>query len=399
MPDAAAPPVREPIFDFDYVADPTLLADIHSAYWRLKDVAPEVFWTPRNGGHWMVTSAQAAIAVLRRPEIFSNRLLSIPPHPRQQKMIPETLDPPEHRPYRELLRPYFEDKAIAPLAPRIEEWAERLIGSVADNGECEFVDELGSRFPLSVFMEMFGFPLDQLEHFRSLVVDLFRATSDEAKRTEVSGQIVAVLVGLIEARRTDPRNDLISTLVSVDFEGRKLTQEELISIGYLMFLAGLDTVVNALAFGMRHLAHDEALMVRLIEEPDSAPAIVEELMRRYAFVSVPRYVTQDTEVAGVRMRAGDSVLVPLAMVGWDEKTTSCPAEVRLDRPQCHHAAFGSGIHTCLGNRLARLEMAVFYRTWARRIGRFRMVNKGPLQFRGGNVQALEALHLQWGKSS
>ena len=104
---------------------------------------------------------------------------------------------------------------------------------------------------------------------------------------------------------------------------------------------------------------------------------------------------EDVDVGGVKMLAGDSVLVPLAMVGWDDKLTECPAEVRLDRPHCRHAGFGSGIHTCLGIHLARLEMITFYRVWARRIGHFGEVEKAPLRFRGGSVQALEALHLAW----
>lgn len=386
---------RAPVYDFDYVADPAILADVHQGYWQLKQNAPPVFWTPRNGGHWVVTSADAGIEVLRHPDRFSSRFLSIPPDPNQQKMIPESLDPPEHRAYRQLLRPFFESKAIEPLAPRIEQWAEEMIGAVAAKGECEFVEELGSRFPISVFMELFGFPLDQFDLFRSTVVEFFKAGTDATQRMQLAGRIVGILAGLNAERRAEPRDDLISALVHIDFEGRKLRDDELISIGFLMFLAGLDTVVNALAFGMRHLARDEALRTRLIDDPDSAPGVVEELMRRYTFVSVPRYVAQDTEIGGVTMRAGDSVLVPLAMVGWDEKLTECPAEVRLDRPHCRHAAFGSGVHTCLGIHLARLEMIKFYQVWARRIGHFREVEGAPLRFRGGSVQALEALHLAW----
>lgn len=387
--------VREPVYEFDYITDPALEADVHAAYWNLKQNAPPVFWTSAHGGHWVVTSSDAAIEVLRHPDRFSSKFLSIPPNPAQPKMIPESLDPPEHRPYRQLLRPYFESKAIEPLEPRIREWAERLIDDVADKGECEFVDALGSRFPVSVFMEMFGFPLDQFDFFRATVVEYFDARVDMERRMQLTMQILGTLTQLIEARRAEPKDDLVSTLVHVDFEGRKLSQDELISIGFLMFLAGLDTVVNALAFGMRHLAHDEALRTRMIDDPAAIPSIVEELMRRYTFVSTPRYITQDTEIAGVKVFEGDSVLVPLHMVGWDEKLTSCPAEVRLDRPHCRHAGFGSGIHTCLGIHLARLEMTVFYETWAKKIGHFRMREGQQLHFRGGSVQALEALHLEW----
>jgi cytochrome P450 len=386
---------RHPVYAFDYVSEPAIRADVHAAYWDLKQKAPPVFWTPAHGGHWVVTTAAAAIEVLRQPELFSNKYLSIPPNPNQPKMIPESLDPPEHRSYRQLLRPFFEPKAIAVFEPRIREWADRLIGAVADAGACEFVDALGSRFPVTVFMEIFGFPLERFDFFRATVVEYFNAQIDQGRRMALSGQILGVLNELFEARRAEPRDDLASTLIAVDFEGRKLTHEELMSIGFLMFLAGLDTVVNALSFGMRHLANDAALRTRLIGDPASIPAIVEELMRRYAFVSTPRYITKDTVIAGVNVFAGDSVLVPLHVVGWDEKFTECPADVRLDRPHCHHAAFGSGVHTCLGVHLARLEMAVFYETWARKIGHFRLREGQTLQFRGGSVQALEALHLEW----
>lgn len=387
---------RQPVFDFDFVADRAIAEDVHNAYWRIKEQAPEVFWTPHNGGHWVVNSASTVMTVLQQPERFSNRVLSIPPSP-ILKAIPISLDPPEHRRYRTLLQPYFDEKAIAPLAQRIEEWADRIIDRVADKGGCEFVDEVGSRFPLSVFMELFGFPLDQLEQYRTLVMDLFNPTTEPSRQAQVSGEIVALLVNLIAQRRAAPQDDLMSKLVLVDFEGRKLTDEELISIGFLMFAAGLDTVVNALSFGMRRLGQDEALLSRLIDEPDSTAAMVEELMRRYTFVSTPRYVTQDIEVGGAMMREGDLVLVPLAAVGWDEAANECPAEVRIDRTPCRHAGFGAGIHTCLGNRLARLEMTIFYRVWARRIGRFRVAENSSLRFRGGSVQSLVALPLMWGE--
>lgn len=386
---------RTPTFDFDYQVGPALQADVHAAYLELKRQAPPVFWTPRNGGHWVTTSSAACIRVLQHPEIFSSQFLSIPPNPNQPKMIPESLDPPEHRAYRQLLRPYFESKAIAPLEPRILEWTERLVSDVAQHGECEFVEALASRLPVSVFMELFGFPLDRFDYFRSLVLGFFDTNRDASERARFSGEIVGALIELSDARRREPKDDLISALVAVDFEGRKLEQDELISIGFLMFVAGLDTVTNAMSFGMRHLAGDAALRQRMIDDPVCIPAAVDELMRRYTFVSAPRYIIQDTELGGAQLRKGDSILVPLHMVGWDEKMTSDPETVTLDRPACKHAGFGSGIHTCLGIHLARLELAVFYRVWFARIGHFEMAPGTAPRTRGGSVQAMESLHLRW----
>jgi cytochrome P450 len=245
-------------------------------------------------------------------------------------------------------------------------------------------------------MEMFGFPLDRFDFFRTLVVDFFKAQTAEAQRMQLAGTIMMTLGELIEARRAEPREDLISQLVAIDFEGRKLEQHELLSIGFLMFLAGLDTVTNAMSFGMRHLAHDPALRQRLIDDPSAIPAAVEELMRRYTFVSAPRYLVADTELEGVHLSKGDSILVPLHMVGWDEKMTSDPETVTLERPTCKHAGFGSGIHTCLGIHLARLELAVFYRVWFATIGHFEEVETDQKhRTRGGSVQAMESLHLRW----
>jgi len=388
---------RAPVYEFDYFRDPGILEDIHKGYWTLKEKAPPLFWTPCNGGHWVTTKADVITKVLRHPEIFSSKFLSIPPNPAQPKMIPESLDPPEHRPYRQMLRPFFEGKAIAPLEPRITEWTTELIDRVADKGECDFVEAVASRLPVNVFMEIFGFPMERFVEFRSISNRFFDHATDEQVRMELTGAIIQMLSELIQARMAEPKEDLISTLIAVPFEGRKLTFEELMSIGFLMFLAGLDTVTNAMSWGMRHLAHDPALRQRIIDDPACIPNAVEELLRRYAFVSTPRYLVEDTEIDGIELKAGESILAPLMMVGWDEKLTDNPDKVDLDRPHFRHAAFGSGVHTCLGLHLARMELAIFYRLWFEKIGHFEEDTSKPTpRMRGGSVMACETLHLKWG---
>lgn len=386
-----------PVYEFDFYRDPHILEDVHKGYWRLKEQAPALFWTPCNGGHWVATRADIITKVLRHPEIFSSRDLSIPPNPMQPKMIPESLDPPEHRPYRQLLRPFFESKAIAPLQPRITEWTDRLIDRIIDDGACDYVDAIASRLPVSVFMEMFGFDLDRFDEFRGITTRYFDHALAIEERMMLTGQIMAILSELIQARMVEPRDDLVTQLVTIDFEGRRLTFEELMSISFLMFLAGLDTVVNALTFGMRHLAHDAALRQRGIDDPACIPDLVEELLRRYAFVALPRVVVEDTEIDGIALKAGESILAPLMFVGWDEQLAADPAAVSVDRPHYRHAAFGSGIHTCLGLHLARMEMITFYHRWFARIGHFREDSSKPTpKMRGGSVTACETLYLAWG---
>jgi cytochrome P450 len=389
-------PARSPVHEFDYIADPDLLIDCHARYWKLKDTAPSVFWTNHNGGHWVCNSGSAVTQVLRHPEIFSSRILSIPANPNQPKMIPEMLDPPEHRPYRQMLRPFFESKAIAPLEQRVVDWTDELLDAVVAEGECEFVGAVASRLPVAVFMELFGFPMENFDEFRKLVVDFFNARATTDDRSRLGQTIMGHLTELIQQRMAAPRNDMISQIIASDIEGRAPSFEELLSIGFLMFLAGLDTVTNAMSFGLRHLAHDEKLRQRAIDDPAVIPDLVEELLRRYAFVSTPRFIVQDTVLEGAQLKAGDSILAPLPFVGWDEKLNEDPKTVSVERQFYRHAAFGSGIHTCLGLHLARLELVVFYRAWFSKIGHFRQVHKGDESCRGGSVMALEHLHLAWG---
>lgn len=388
-------PARSPVYEFDYIADPGLLADVHDRYWELKETAPPVFWTNAHGGHWMCNTASSVSQVIRHPEIYSSRYLSIPPNPNQPAMIPEMLDPPEHRPYRQMLRPFFESKAIAPLEARVVEWTDQLLGDIADAGECEFVSSIASRLPVAVFMELFGFPMEKFDEFRHLVVGFFNARATPDERNALAQTILGHLAELIQQRMAEPRDDMISKIIVSEVEGRRLTFEELMSIGFLMFLAGLDTVTNAMSFGMRHLAHDETLRQRAIDDPDVIPDLVEELLRRYAFVATPRYIVADTELEGVRLFAGDCILAPLPLVGWDEGLNPDPKTVSVERQFYRHAAFGSGIHTCLGLHLARMELIVFYRAWFARIGHFRRIEKGDETCRGGSVMALEHLHLAW----
>jgi cytochrome P450 len=386
---------RTPVFEFDYIADPGVLADCHDRYWELKETAPPVFWTSAHGGHWVCNTGATVQHVVRHPELFSSRYLSIPPNPDQPKMIPEMLDPPEHRPYRQMLRPFFESKAIEPLDGRIAAWTDQLLDEVVSKGECDFVEAIGSRLPVAVFMELFGFPMEKFEEFRALVTGFFHSQASNENRNQLAQAIVANLAELIQARMAEPRDDMISKIIAGEVDGRKLSFEELMSIGFLMFLAGLDTVTNAMSFGMRHLAHDDKLRQRAIDDPAVIPNMVEELLRRYAFVATPRYVTEDTELGGAQLRAGDCILAPLPLVGWDEALTEDPKTVSVERQFYRHAAFGSGIHTCLGLHLARMELIIFYRAWFGRIGHFRQVTKGDETCRGGSVMALEHLHLAW----
>ncbi|RIJ29843.1 cytochrome P450 [Henriciella mobilis] len=387
------PPER--VVEFDFYNDARIQKDIHDGLIALRSEAPGLFWTPFNGGHWVVLDTSAISTVLRTPKVFSSRQLQIPPRQNAPVMIPESLDPPEHLLYRRLMMSWFEPRQIAHLKSRVDHWTKHFVANVKDKGGCEFVEAVASRIPVTVFMEFVGFPLDRHEDFRSLIDGMFRSSSPEESQTYAM-KIMGELQTLISARMDKREDDLLSRLIDADFEGRKLTFEELMSIGFLLFLAGLDTVTNAMSFGTRHLARYPDFQTQLRAHPERCAEAAEELLRRYTFPNLPRQVAKDTELDGVALKAGEMVLCVIAMAGLDESLNPNATDVRLDREKRNHFAFGYGGHTCLGRHLAKMELEAFYRHWLAEIPPFRIdSSKPPSGVRGGSVMGLSSLHLTW----
>jgi cytochrome P450 len=188
---------------------------------------------------------------------------------------------------------------------------------------------------------------------------------------------------------------LLSKLLAETVLGRPLTLSELQSMGYLLFLAGLDTVANALSFAFRHLATDPALQQRLAADPARIPDFVEESLRCYGVVNQTRIVCQDIEIAGVEFHEGDMVSCALPLAGLDERKNPDPERFDIDRKGREHIAFSTGAHTCIGNFLARAEMKIFTEEWLRRVPHFRVAPGATLTWRAGQVMALLTLPLEW----
>ncbi|MET0987016.1 MAG: cytochrome P450 [Steroidobacteraceae bacterium] len=378
----------------DIYFDARFKKDLHLGWHSLHADAPDIFFTPFNGGHWVVTRFDLMSTILRDSEHFSNRELDIPASNSPNVMIPLNLDPPDHTPYRIALMAHFDRKSIVAMEPKLRAWASRLIDRVLDQGGCDFTETLGAGFPVSVFMEMSGLPLDRFEEFRKIAVEYFGKTTIE-RRIELQNIIVGLLTELIEARQRERKDDLISKLIDADVRGRRLTLQELQSMGFLLFIAGLDTVANALTFAYRHLAEDTALQDRLRQDPAVIPDFVEESLRRYAVVNQTRIVKKDIDFAGASFRTGDMVLCPLTLGGMDERKNPTPERFDLDRQKREHITFSIGPHVCLGNVLARAEMRIFTEEWVKRIPRFQIAAGSKPEWRAGLVMALMHLPLQW----
>jgi cytochrome P450 len=383
------------VYPFDLYRDSRLLkGDLFEGYAEITRGKPDVFYTPENGGHWVVTRLSIAQEILKDYQHFSVREMEVPRIANPILLLPLTADPPTSLPYRQLLMPYFAPKSVAELGVKIREWAAHFIDAVAAKGHCDFLAEVSSRFPVTIFMEMMGIPFDRFESFRQLADEFFQDIP-EARRHALYGTVVAQFTELWEARKRERKNDLISVMVDAKVDGRPLTLDEFQSMSFLLFLAGLDTVVNVLTLGYRALAENPAVQSRLAQDPAAIPGFVEECVRLFGVVNQPRIVTHDFERFGVKFREGDMVVCLSPTFGRDERENPDALQLDVDRQNRKYLTFSIGPHLCLGHNLARAEIGIFTEEWIKRIPRFRVKPGFKPTFRPGMVMSIKALQLEW----
>ena len=382
------------LFEFDMYADRRFEKGLHEALKSLHEDAPDIFFTPANDGHWMVTRAELLNEVLTDPARFSAKEQRVPRVEDAMVLIPLNLDPPEHTFYRRILTPHFGPNAIAAMRPKIREWAQRLVAAVADKGECDFAEEVGSLFPVSIFMELMGLPLERLREYRALVLEYFENVPAD-RRIELENIISNELRVVIEARKAEPKDDLISKLLVEAVEERQISMSELEQLCNLLFQAGMDTVANFASFFFLFLARNPDVQRQICEAPDRIPDFVDEGLRMFGVVSNARLVTQDTELGGAQLREGDIVVCALPLAGLDERRNADPLKFDIDRKGRSHMVFSQGNHLCIGHNLARAEMRVLLEEWVKAIPEFRLAEGFEPPFRPGSVFGLGTLSLEW----
>jgi len=382
------------VFDFNLNDDPRLRADLHDGLLALRQAAPgPIFFSPRNGGNWVVTGHQECHAIARNPQVFANNPITVRPELAQTPRIPVSIDPPDHAAYRRVLMEQLTPRALARLEPDIHDTLNDLIDRVIETGRCDFVPAVSEPLPVWVFMRMMGFPLERYKEFREWVGTLVQFLPPQVRQKTLD-LVAEMSAPLIQERMADRRDDLISRLIDADIDGRKPTFDEVISYCLMLFVAGLDTVVNAMSFGVRHLAMDQQLQAQLREDPALIPDAIEELLRRYSFANPVRFVLQDHDAFGVPLRRGDVVTLLLSAADLDERAFPAPTRVELHRAT-PHLAFNAGPHRCVGLHLARMELRILYETWLRRMPTFRLDPDRPWRFHQGTVMGIESLPLVW----
>jgi cytochrome P450 len=396
------------VYDFDMYRDPALLADPHERVREILRKAPPVFWTPRNGGHWVAIGHEAVFEASRDTAHFSSeRFHSDPSTPRQARKLPDgrhipqpvpiSMDPPEHGKFRAPLASVFGPRAIKARTEEIRTLAVSLIEAVKPHGRCDLIPDVAEPLPVQVFLKMMGLPLDRQADFRRMVHE-FLAPAGRTDPLEMAlrRRMVADACGdVILARKDEPKDDLISLLWAAQIEGEKMTVERLEDFSTLLFIAGLDTVINGMGFGVRHLARNPDFQNELRAKPELIPAAAEELLRRYAFAVPVRRIAKEVEIAGVQLKPGEWLMLYLPGANLDPDAFPKPEVFDMDREDQNHIAFGVGPHRCLGAHLARLELQVFYQELLARLPTFRLDAYKPVKFHAGNIIAIDSLPLRW----
>jgi cytochrome P450 len=396
------------IYAFDYNKDPEYCRDPHARAADLARTAPPIFWTPYNGGHWMFQSFEAVSEALRdyaafssehfSPEAFAAMMAEIPEEERIPAPVPICIDPPLHAKLRGPLYSTFSPKSVMAREGEIRALAERLVDHIAGQGRCEFQHDVSDIYPVEIFLGMFGLPVEKEREYRDLAKrHLTTVSPDLAENMIMLKDIAMVMRDTIIQRRDHRKNDLISMLWSLQIEGEPMNLDLMLSYCVILFIAGLDTVVNALGFGVRHLASDPALQKELRAKPELIPAASEEILRRYAFVAPIRIMKKDHSFRGVELKETERVMMFIPSASVDARQYTNPTSFDAHRQGLSHLAFGTGPHLCLGMHLARLELKIMYETILKKLPEFRLDPDRPPRFHGSIIAGPTSVHLVWGE--
>jgi cytochrome P450 len=396
------------VYDYDAFSDPEFHLDQFGKVQRILQDAPPVFWTPRNGGHWIMASHAAVTKantdwetysnVLIPPDILATMTAQLPPGTiTPANALPSGADGPEHTKYRAPLNPAFTPKVVAAKSEEIRALAAELIERVRPNGKCEIINDISAVLPVQMFLKMWGLPVEKHNEYRVLVDSITGGSShDFGKMIQSAMMLIGVFNDELVEHRDNPRDDIISMMWKLEIGGEPMTLELMQSYGLALFLAGLETVRNAMALGARHLAMNPDLQAQVRADPSLIPRMSEELLRLYSFAAPPRVCARDHVIEGATMRAGERIMLLLACANRDPRHFDQPNEFRMDREDGRlHLAFGSGAHRCLGMHLARLEMQIYYEELLSRLPSFRLDPDHPTTYHGGHTSGPDNVNLLW----
>lgn len=315
-----------------------------------------------------------------------------------------TMDPPRHKVYRSLINKVFSARRVAKMQDYMEQIADELIDNIIDKGECEFVRDFATPLPVYVIADQLGVPRADLRKIKAWS-DAFASRlggmvtpEAEIENAHLIVEYQQYMVGIIQDRRAQPRDDMISDLANTTIEdGRLMTMEELLSMIQQLLVAGNETTTSAIAGGLLSLIQLSDQLQVLLDDPAIIDNAVEEILRlETPSAGLWRVVTRDTRIRGVAIPAGSLLMLRYAAGNRDAAVFSQPEVMDVCRANAEdHLAFGQGTHFCPGAMLARKEMQVAFRALLQRLTNIRLVEGKNDLTHWPNVvlRGLKSLHI------
>jgi cytochrome P450 len=340
-------------------------------------------------GVWHVFRYADVHRAISEPEVFSSDIGRVLPVGKKlsEGNLPRT-DPPRHHQLRRLVGAAFSPKVVTGLAPRIAEITGALLDATGGSGEFDLVPTLAYPLPVTVIAELLGLPAADRELFGIWADRLFgREVEDPTdpelgkKIDEATADMLAYLLEHCRDRRARPREDLISKLATVEADGERLTDTEVVNFSLVLLLAGHITTTALLGNTVLCLDEHPEVLAELHADRSLVPAAIEEVLRyRSSFTQVGRVTMAETELSGQVIPA-DAILTPwLLSANRDEREFPSPDGFDIHRAANHHVAFGHGIHFCIGQLLARVEGRVAVGVLLDRYADIRLTPGVPLKF-------------------
>jgi cytochrome P450 len=356
---------------------------------------------------WVVSRYEDVRTVLSAPGISSRCAPSMhvtPGADLDHEVLPGNilmLDGPEHARLRRMLTAEFTVRRVEALRPYIQRIVDEHIDELlAGPNPTDFYENFALPIPSLVICELLGVPYADREMFHKLSAVLMRVDGDRAVSYAAYGQVKAYMENLFAAKLTDPGDDLMSRMIARSREsGQPLTVPEMVELGATLLIAGHETTANMIALSTTALLQHPAELDKLRSDPDLAPSAVEEMLRYLSVIQFGlfRHATQDFELGPLTIKSGEWLVAALGSGNRDGAVYSDPDSVDLQRKAKTHLAFGFGIHQCVGQQLARVELQEVYARVFRRIPTLRLATSfDAVEFKDkALVYGVEKLPVTW----
>ncbi|MEV0389721.1 cytochrome P450 [Nonomuraea sp. NPDC050643] len=395
-------PVSDWATDFSHL-EPEWAADPYPILADLRKRCP-IAHTGRFGGGWLPTRYEDVAAIAYDTERFSSRAIVMgnfrPPHELAPvgSTPPISSDPPFHHHARKLLLPAFTKSAVQKREEAARATCHELIDAFEGRPSVDAAREYAQHIPVRVIADLLGFPQEDGPRFTRFIENVLEGVNlPPEERMARMDELFDYLLAQIRDHLDHPRDDLTTYLVNAELHGHKLERSHVAGTMALLLIAGIDTTWSAIGASLWHLARTPADRERLVAEPGLLPTAMEEFLRAYAPVTMARLVREDMSWNGVDMKADDWILLSFPAGNRDPGQFERADEVVIDREVNRHAAFGLGIHRCVGSHLARMELRVALEVWLERVPVFSLDDPAAVIWSTGQVRGPRALPLRLGR--